>query len=143
MFFRNLRNLKTLIMLPMVRPLVMTLLLKQTEKPHIPVWIPLVILQNQIFLVTLTQQCLSIAQTMLIILTMGPPRSPMMTSRKESLIWTYPSKPKMRKNSWMCKYLIIRYCVFKENPDSPQNMLLTKNLKFLTQYFWQSFILFG
>ena len=111
-FSRNLRNnlnkilklLQTEHLFPLVTtimslPLKLKLMGKQLKK-NIPVWIRPEIQPNQIFLVILLSATTAMEPLQ------SPPRSSvvMKASKRELLIWTYPSKPKMKKNSWMCKY---------------------------------------
>ena len=107
-FSRNLRNNlnKILKLLPLVTiimslPPKLKLMGKQQKmKKNIPVWIRPEIQPNQIFLVILLSATTAMEPLQ------SPPRSSvvMKSSKRELLIWTYPSKPKMKKNSWMCKY---------------------------------------
>ena len=107
-FSRNLRNNlnKILKLLPLVTiimslPPKLKLMGKQQKmKKNIPVWIRPEIQPNQIFLVILLSATTAMEPLQ------SPPRSSvvMKASKRELLIWTYPSKPKMKKNSWMCKY---------------------------------------
>ena len=109
-FSRNLRNNlnKILKLLPLVTiimslPPKLKLMGKQQKmKKNIPVWIRPEIQPNQIFLVILLSATTAMEPLQ------SPPRSSVVTkaSKRELLIWTYPSKPKMKKNSWMCKYLM-------------------------------------
>ena len=109
-FSRNLRNNlnKILKLLPLVTiimslPPKLKLMGKQQKmKKNIPVWIRPEIQPNQIFLVILLSATTAMEPLQ------SPPRSSvvMKASKRELLIWTYPSKPKMKKNSWMCKYLM-------------------------------------